>query len=349
MQLFHPGLKDLLLLPEYSSRRKFGFVSIEVPIANAFKNFTQSLPSYSLGLNLRREYRHIAMGIQALKLKNIDTIFVFEAYNQHFFFLLPLLALTGKDIFIMLHGNQQLAMQSKIKYIGLLYLKNYLKIFPRFKVLLLEVDDKIIPEKYRLPAESTVVVTHPLIREAKPRLKKGERLTSEAIVKIGVVGIIRADKPIAKLIEKLQQYIQSSPIKYELIVGTPLSQKPQYLDNISCTVCDTTKEEDYLKVLNNIDILVTDYEKESYYYRTSGVISDAGSSGCYIIAPDYPVIRNQVKYPAEIGATFQSFADLDRLLNEATVNVRERGQDNNWLWREKRGAEYIAKILDREE
>jgi hypothetical protein len=93
---------------------------------------------------------------------------------------------------------------------------------------------------------------------------------------------------------------------------------------------------------------VTDYEKESYYYRTSGVISDAGSSGCYIIAPDYPVIRNQVKYPAEIGATFQSFADLDKLLNEAIVTVRERGQDNNWLWREKRGAEYIAKILDGE-
>lgn len=345
MKLMHPGLKDLLLINQYIKNKTIGFLSIETPLPPLIKKITQSIPNYSIGLQIRREYRHISMGFRAFSFKDIDSLFIFEIYNQHLFFVLPLLASTGKEVFISLHGNQQFAMTSQIKFLGLLYLKNYLKLFKNLKVVLFEIDDDVIPEKFRLPASSKVVIPHPIISEATPKLMPGERLPANAKIKIGVVGMIRQDKPIGKLIEKLQEYVASSDAECELIIGTPFAQKPKYLDKFRATLCDTTKQEDYISILRQIDILVIHYEKDRYYYRTSGVVSDAGSCGCYIIASDYPVINHQVNWPIQIGSTFSNFDEINSLIDQGITHIREKGQDNHWIWREQRSAEAIAKLL----
>jgi glycosyltransferase involved in cell wall biosynthesis len=344
MELFHEGLKDLLNINQYIICQKVGFLSIETPLPLLWKKITQSVPIYALGLHLRREYRHLAMGLRALSLRNCDSILVFEAYNQHLLLLLPLLVLTRKEILIMLHGNQQFAISSQPKYLGLLYLKLYLKFFSKIKVILLEIDDDILPTKVQLPAQSKIVIPHPLRSDIIPKLKLGERLPTDVKIKIGIVGMIRQDKPIGKLIEKIQTYLNNNP-QTELIIGTPFAQKPKYLDQLGVKLYDTTREEDYYKVLQEIDILVIDYDKNRYYYRTSGVISDAASCGCYIIASDYPVIKHQINYPVSIGSTFTNFEELDKVLEEAIAHVRDRGQDNHWLWREKRTAKHIASLL----
>ncbi len=343
MKLFHEGLKDLLNINNYITEKKFGFLSIETTLPQAVKQITTAIPIYSIGLNLRREYRHIAMGLRALTLKT-NNILVFEAYNQHLLFLLPLLIFTNKKTFIMLHGNQQFAMHSKVKYWGLLYLKLYLKFFDNLKVILLEIDDNILDAQFQLPQKSKIVIPHPLRNEVTPRLQPGERLKENDKVRVGIVGIIRADKPINKLIEKAQQYIKLNP-QVELIIGTPLYQKPEYLEKSEITFIDTTQEEDYLQTLQKIDILLIHYDKDRYYYRTSGVISDAASSGCYIVASDYPVIKHQINYPVNIGSVFNSFDELDVILEKAVSYVRTYGQDNHWLWREQRTAKSIANLL----
>lgn len=344
IQLFHEGLKDLLNLNQYLSEKKIGFLSIETPLPLWLKKITEAIPVYAIGLHLRREYRHLAMGMRALKLKECDSLLVFEAYNQHLLLLLPLLALTGKEIFIMLHGNQQFAIYSKLKYFGLLYLKLYLKLFNRFKVILLELNDDILPTKVQLPAPSKIVIPHPLRNDVFPRLKSGERLAENTAIKIGIVGMIRADKPIGKILEKLQAYLQNHA-ECELIIGTPFGQKPAYLNEIKAQLYDTTKEQDYLQLLQQIDILVIHYDRVRYYYRTSGVISDAASCGCYIIASDYPLIKQQINYPVTIGSTFSDFDELENLLDKATAHIKIYGQDRHWLWREKRSSESIASIL----
>jgi glycosyltransferase involved in cell wall biosynthesis len=347
MELMHPGLKDLLLIEQYSPDKKIGFLSIETPLPSWFKKLTQSVP-YSIGLQVRREYRHISMALRAFKLKEVDSLFIFEIYNQHLFIALPLLVLTGKEVLISLHGNQQFAMSSKLKYLGLMYLKAYLKLFKQLKVISFEIDDDTIPEKFRLPAASKLIIPHPIISEAKPRLLPGERLPADAKIKIGVVGMIRQDKPIGKLIEKLQEYIALNS-ECELVIGTPFGQKPEYLDKIGAKLYDTTKEEDYINVLKQLDILVIHYEKDRYYYRTSGVISDAASCGCYIIASDYPVINHQVNWPVKIGSTFTSFDEIGDEIEAAIAFIREQGKDNHWIWREQRSAAAIAKILFKQE
>ena len=345
MQLFHQGLKDLLNLNRYLPNKKIEFLSIETTLPTWLKNFTQAVPIYAIGLNLRREYRHVAMGLRALKFEENDAIFVFEAYNQHLLFLLPLLALTKKEIFIMLHGNQQFAMNNKIKYLGLLYLKLYLKLIKRFKALLLEIDDDILPPKVQLPSQAKIVIPHPCRSDYLPNLKSGERLSGDTKIKIGVVGIIRADKPIDKLIKKIQEYQTKTEQNCELIIGTPKQQKPAYLDKLGIELRDTTTEKDYIRVLQEIDILVIHYDRDRYYYRTSGVISDAASCGCYIVASDYPLIKHQITYPVTIGTTFNDFEELETILNKAIDYVLTSGQDNHWLWREKRTAKHISTLL----
>ncbi|MGK7936855.1 MAG: hypothetical protein AB4206_13825 [Xenococcaceae cyanobacterium] len=106
-----------------------------------------------------------------------------------------------------------------------------------------------------------------------------------------------------------------------------------------------------LKYLLNSNQYLTDKKLEflsietPHYYRTSGVISDAASCSCYIVASDYPLIKNQIAYPVEIGTTFNDFTELDRSLDKAIDYVISNGQDNHWLWREKRTAKHIASLL----
>ncbi|MGY6528810.1 MAG: hypothetical protein ACXITR_02670 [Cyanobacterium sp.] len=344
MQLMHNGLKDLLLIPEYN-KSAIAFLSLETELPNWLLKFSKLFP-YQIALQIRREYRHIAMGLRAFIFKDIDSIFVFEFYNQHCLFLLPLLALRGKLTFLSLHGNQQFAMNSKIKYLGFIYLKIYLQLFRNLKVVLLEIDDDVIPEKFRFPDHCKYLMPHPIISEVIPRLKVGERLSENETIKIGVVGMIRPDKPIALILDKIQQYIADSKHQCELIIGTPLNQKPEYLDETKATLLDTTKEEDYLKVLQQIDILIIHYDKERYFYRASGVISDAASAGCHIIASDYPVIHHQVNYPVKIGYNFSEFEQIPQLIDQTIEDIKNHGQDNHWQWRETRTASAIAPIFD---
>ena len=345
MQLFHQGLKDLLTLNQYLTDKKLDFLSIETPLPFWLKNVTQAIPIYAIGLNLRREYRHVVMGLKAFTFNNNEAILVFEAYNQHLLLLLPLLALTNKEILIMLHGNQQFAMNSTIKYLGLVYLKIYLKLLKRFKAILLEIDDDILPAKVQLPSQAKIVIPHPCRTDYLPNFKPGERLSTSNKIRIGIVGIIREDKPIAQLIEKIQEYQTKADVNCEFIIGTPKQQKPAYLDKLGIDLHDTTTEKDYIRVLQDIDILVIHYDKDRYYYRTSGVISDAASCGCYIVASDYPLIKNQITYPVPIGTTFTDFEELGIILDRAIDHVLTNGQDNHWLWREKRTAKHIASLL----
>ncbi|MBF2058280.1 MAG: glycosyltransferase family 1 protein [Cyanobacterium sp. T60_A2020_053] len=346
MKLRHNCLKDLLKIPEYLSKNKIAFCSLEIELPDWFLKFSKLFP-YQIGLQIRREYRHIAMGLRAFQFKDIDSVFIFEFYNQHCLFLLPLLLLRGKLTFLCIHGNQQFAMNSKIKYLGFIYLKIYLQLLKNLKVVLLEIDDNVIPEKYRFPNHCKYLMPLPIISEITPRLKLGERLSGNNVIKIGVVGMIRPDKPIALILHKIQEYIAQSNHQCELIIGTPINQKPVYLDGIKGTFLDTTRQEDYLKVLQQIDILIIYYDKERYFYRASGVISDAASAGYYIIASDYPVIHHQLNYPAKIGYNFSEFEEIPQLIDQTIENIKNHGQDNHWQWRKGRTAESIAPIFEK--
>ncbi len=131
----------------------------------------------------------------------------------------------------------------------------------------------------------------------------------------------------------------------EIVIGTPNSKKSDFINDKKITLLDTTTDQDYLNTLQSLDILVTNYDRDRYLYRASGVINDAGACGCYIIAPDYPLIKNQVNYPVPIGLTYQNIEEIEGLIDQAINHVRNYGQDNQWQWRQGRDAKAIAKIF----
>jgi hypothetical protein len=178
-----PRLKGFSLNRRIFRRQKNWFRVSETKIPVFVKKATKMLPGYTFGLNARREYRHVAMALRAMKLKNVETIFVFEIFNQHLFFSMPLLLLSGHKILIGLHGNQQLAVGSRVKYLGLLYLKQFLRLFSQIKVLLFETDDDVLPERFRMPKASKIIVPHPILGELVPKLKPGERLSEAEKIK----------------------------------------------------------------------------------------------------------------------------------------------------------------------
>ncbi|MBW4520428.1 MAG: hypothetical protein KME16_12105 [Scytolyngbya sp. HA4215-MV1] len=344
MELMHPGLKELLSIEQYVPNRKIGFLSIETPLPEFFKKLTQSIPNYSIALNVRREYRHIATALRAFQLKDVDCIFLFEIYLQHVFITLPLLALTGKEILICLHGEQQFAEKNIIKYIGLLYLKLFLKLF-KSKIVLFEIDDKILPEKVRIHSKSKIIIPHPIRSDVEPTLPLGSHKPDNEPIKIGIVGMIREDKPIFELAKRLAAYTKQADSGCELIIGLPFYQKTEKIEQLEVQLYDTTQESEYFNLLKKLDILVAFYKGDRYYYRASGVVNDAVSCGCYILASDYPVIQHQLLSPVEVGKTFQTFDELESRISEVIPHIRSHGKDNQWLWREGRTAKTIAKQL----
>ncbi|NEO39317.1 MAG: hypothetical protein F6J90_24455 [Moorea sp. SIOASIH] len=170
----HNGLQDLLLINFYSQEIKLDFLSIEIPIPDSIKNFTNLFP-YRIGLHLRRESRHLAMGIRSLtseERQDYDGLFIFEIYLQNIYLLLPLLAWHRKPVWICLHWNQQLAMHSTLKFLGLMYLKFFLKYF-NLKAVLFEIDDEVLPKRFRLPASAKVKIPMPIRSDAYPNFKPG--------------------------------------------------------------------------------------------------------------------------------------------------------------------------------
>lgn len=344
MELMHPGLKEFLSIDQYVPDRKIGFLSIETPLPQFFKKLTESIPNYTIALNIRREYRHLATAFRAFKLKDIDSIFLFEIYLQHVFITLFLLALTGKEVLICLHGEQQFADKNPIKYAGLLYLKLFLKLF-KFKIVLFEIDDEILPEKVRIPSASKIIIPHPIRSDVEPTSPLGHHKPDNEPIKIGIVGMIRADKPIFELAQRLATYTKRPDSGCEFIIGLPFHQKSEKIEQLEVQLYDTAQESEYFNLLQKLDILVAFYKGDRYYYRASGVVNDAVSCGCYILASDYPVIKHQLISPVEIGKTFQNFDELEARISEAIPHIRSHGKDKQWLWRKGRTAEAIAKQL----
>ena len=67
MKIMHDGLKDFLLLSHLIKDQKILFLSLNQPLPKWVKQVTNSLPSYGLGLQIRREYRHVSMALEALR------------------------------------------------------------------------------------------------------------------------------------------------------------------------------------------------------------------------------------------------------------------------------------------
>jgi glycosyltransferase involved in cell wall biosynthesis len=154
---------------------------------------------------------------------------------------------------------------------------------------------------------------------------RSEALDGSAVI-VGLVGNFRAEKSPLWAVDALHEAIRVSKVLAgcSLLVGTSDAVVLKRCADVAETV-DTSQYADYLATLRRCDIVVLPYQEQAYAYRTSGVSAEAVASGCAVVVPNLPVLREQVIYPIPVGTCYTGRGDLVRAVREA-IQLRRSGK-----------------------
>jgi hypothetical protein len=95
----------------------------------------------------------------------------------------------------------------------------------------------------------------------------------------------------------------------DVVVGTSDTKfRAQWKARAS--VVDTTSCVDYVMASESSDVVILPYDESSYLYRASGVLAETVALGCMVVAPDLPVLRDQVMKPVRVGACYRHRAEV---------------------------------------
>lgn len=249
--------------------------------------------------------------------------------------------MTGKPVFFLVHGLQQLYSRSLLHLAGFKLLQYIVSHYPFFPIHL-EKNDYFLqsPDRFHTQSKLTIPHPHPLAETIDFPLSHKWR---QSRFLVGVVGMFRPDKPTQKLIETLLS-IQHLNNSFDLVVGTPFWQKPNWIDSLDVELVDTSDELDYSKLLAGIHISIQDFSKDDYFFRPSGTINDAGMHECFVICPDFPVFQAQINTPVVVGATFQNHYHLTELLPSVLFSLRFSSPDFT-AWKSYRSMAKITPAL----
>lgn len=311
--------------------RSLTFISEKTPFRYRYYCW---LPSRGLRQVAYQLFKACDMAGAVFRAPRSAAILIFEHKPQYSLPLYVACLLRNQPVFFFVHGIQQLGHRSPAHLAGLRLLQWFVQHF-RFWPLHLELGDCVLPPRDRFAR--SIQVAHPLPRQSfvirTPFAGRKFR--------IGVVGMLRSDKPTLPLIGRLEALLQGRE-DLELVVGTPFWQRSSDLVERNFTLVDTTTPEQYNALLDSLDIVVTSFDRASFYFRPSGVINDAAAAGCYVLAPDFPVFRAQLSIPCRVGRTYADDTRLGDALAGALTELREGSMDFD-MWRKHRSSE---KLLD---
>jgi hypothetical protein len=306
------------------------------------------IPNRVLRRRLEEMLFHVSVARKVRQLADIDLVVVFEFFVGSALLAYPILLLRRKPSLIFLMWDQQFATQSWLRYFCLLVFRAYL-MFARALVVQTEIPDTCLPSRYRLPNQKTLVLPLPSQSRLSPGRQLGERRCADEPIRIGIVGTPRRDKPLLEqeFLNHVVDSVRSIPNAI-LVIGCPkelLFPDLMLPKDVACTFRDTTEKGAYYSLLRELDVLVTNYSKAGFYYRSSGVVMDAANCGAWVVCPDYPVLRHQVEWPCPVGVVYSEMARLPTAIAEAASLARQRGCDPHWDWIAGRAVERIAPLI----
>ncbi len=161
---------------------------------------------------------------------------------------------------------------------------------------------------------------------------------------VGVVGHFRGEKGQQGILRLLDRVTRSGGLEIEVLVGSSSEDFLREAGSHGFRTLDTTTDAAYAEALALCDVLLLNYDRDSYYYRPSATITDAIAFGRNVVCPDYPIFRAQVGVPVPAGATFTSETDLPRAIGEA-LRARTEFPDAAQRYRDHRSPKSIARLL----
>jgi glycosyltransferase involved in cell wall biosynthesis len=329
----HRTLTPLLRLPELLNRR-IGFVTV------TGRNRYTWIPSRFFSWVISEQMKHFGMALNVWR-DNDAELFLMSEHKADYSLLLYLtFFLKRKPVFFFVHDMQQTATLTTRCRLAL----NLCRLWVRcgeFYPIFISLDDSILDPDSRFSPEKELTIPHPHhLAECPPPPRKPR--VPGARFRVGIIGGIRKEKPIKRLLDILQE--AQKKLGFDLVVGTSFSSKPDWLDELGLEIADTSTEAQYSECLSSLDIFVVDFLKSEYYFRPSGAVVDAGMNGCYVICPDFPVFREQISQPVSIGATFQNLDELPALLEKAMAELEVHPVETE-TWRAYHKVERIAELF----
>jgi len=308
---YHRGYQDphrSLKLLSRVIRSIPGMTLIKVPM-HVPKGLS-SLGSNSLLSLFFKVYAHILLPCRISK-RNSSTILVREFLTLPLLFVSPFLYRRRKKIWFLCQHNIAFATK-KISH------RISLRILSRLGFRFIVYDDSTLwsiidksPHKYCIKS-----IPHPI----QTFISKDETpYHTNQSLRIGIVGNFRPEKSPDWAIKTILHELQEGKKLhgYSLLIGSP---DPIFLSSFSnvVTLINTESHENYISALRSCDILVLAYDEESYSHRPSGVLSEAVGSGCAVVTPDVPGLREQVHFPSTVGATYSARDGLIDAILSAT-------------------------------
>jgi hypothetical protein len=299
------------------------------------------IPSRHAKQFLYQFIKHCDIAVQAFVSKDVDVFLIFEHKSHYALALYLVLLYKSKPVLFLVHGLQQLHARSIFHGSGFKLLQ-FLVRYCSFHPVHLEKSDSSLPSSisFKSAHKLTIPLPHPLAEVNKP-FPRGKWYSSR--LRVGVIGMFRADKPTQALIELLVAIHKSNP-SFDLVIGTPFWQKPGWLDSLDVEIFDTVEEESYSKLLSSIHISIQAFKKDEYFFRPSGTINDAAMHECFVLCPDFPVFQAQISTPVVVGKTFQNLRDLVSLLPSTLKELRYIQPDFS-AWKAYRSMDQISPKL----
>jgi glycosyltransferase involved in cell wall biosynthesis len=163
--------------------------------------------------------------------------------------------------------------------------------------------------------------------------------------RVGVLTSFRREQRAEELITCLAQAV-AARADWEIVVASHYHGPLRAVEAQVAAVHALTNDEDYWSTLAGFDVAVFYYERESYEYRTSGIVADAIACGTPVICPNYPVMARQVNWPEPMGKVYETLAELPALIAEISAwpvaEIERARQRHQWC----RGQEAYVSMLE---
>jgi hypothetical protein len=327
----HGSLAPLL---ELSGRTGYHFGFIGDPRPRS-RNWYDRIRSDPLRQFCHLQTIHFRMAGAILRAPRPDVFFLFTINLIYSLPVYVALLLRRRPAFFLVHGSQQTAQRSALHRVAFEICRvavRWAELYP----VHLELGDDLLPPSARFAPEKALCIPHPhpLAEQPLPPARR------EGPLRVGVVGLLRGDKPVDEIFRLLAGLQKKLGI--QLVLGTPGWQKPDWVDALPVELVDTWRDAHYFACLANLDVLIVDFRREDYWFRPSGVIIDAAMSGCAVLCPDFPVMVAEITHPVRVGRVFRALRDVPELLGEMKDELRAAPPDFA-AWREPRRMENIGR------
>lgn len=246
----------------------------------------------------------IDVGYLLFNARRYNFIFIREFFTPFVFLFSPILfPIRNKLIFVVNH-NFQAAENSPLHAVFLFILNRF-----NFKFLYFEIHPSLVSKSFllsKLNRANDLVIPFPIFNRFSDKKSFNNNKS------IGIVGFFRDEKNDKLYLDAIINF--SCRYNIDVILASPSDWLNNYYPNLNYQFILTESAVDYYNSFNHFSCVFVGYSSSSYFLRTSGIISDAISTGCPVLSPSFPIFHSQVHSPIQCGFCFNDVVDLNSIL-----------------------------------